>query len=302
MKEICIYNENKVAEVIKGNDSLKAMDVNRTYEKLVFWAKMNYIREQNNYYYTTDSVLDSFMDGFMNNNYAGIQAAKTRLNSLFRELNIDYTFKGKNSKEIERDTDFYSLDDIESIAGHLINPQDKFIVYALFNGIQGTRFEDLINIKVEDVDFSKHIVHLKNRDIKMDEVFEQITKKTIFQEVYYKTGNLRKTSESYELNMSNKYVLKPKPTSKNNKGFDKFSMSGIKTRLNKISIELEDTEYYPLTSRKLVKSGILIDMKRIEDKTGVKWTNVSLENYKKENHLSFTVFEMLATYRQMHEE
>ena len=302
MKEICIYNENKVLETLEKVDSLKSMKVNNIYEKLVFWVKMNYFKEREGYYYTTDKVLDDFINECVYDKYASVQSTKSMLNLLFKELDIDYRFKGKSSKEFKRDTNFYNSEDMEFIAGLLINPQDKFIVYALFNGIKGTEFEDLINIKVDDIDFDKHVIHLKDKDVIMDKVFEEITKKTIFQGEYYKIGNLDRTSKGYELNMSNKYILKPKPTSKNNKGLGKFSVSGMKTRLRKISSELEGSEYYPLTSGRLLKSGVLVDMKKIEDETGIRWTNINLEKYKKENHLSFIVFEMLNTYRQIYAE
>lgn len=300
MKEICIYNENKILEIVAQWSESKMQTTMKYYRRLLFWVTTNNPVEYMGNYYTTDTVLDNFLEECAGSTYSATRLAKTTLNSLFRELNIDYEFKAKASKHFERDVNYYSLSDIQFITSQLANAQDKFIIYALFEGIRGVHFSDLTGIKVTDVDFEYHIIHLPNRDVKMNEEFEEITKKTIFQEVYYKWGNLERTSVGYELNMKNEYVLKPKPYSKNNQGIGKFTESGLKTRINKINEEIQDIKYCPITSEKLVRSGILITMKRIEDETGIVWNQYNLRDYKKENHLKFDVYELLNIYRQIY--
>lgn len=300
MKEICIYNEKKIVEVTAKWKPDKIRTTIGYYQRLLFWVTLNNPREYKGNYYTTEQVLDEFLDECASTTYSSALLAKSNLNFLFKELNIDYQFKGKSSKQYERDTNYYNLEDIQFICSLLVNPQDKFIIYALFEGIRGTYFSDLTGIKVTDVDFDKHVIHLSNRDVKMNEEFEEITKKTIFQEVYYKRGNLERTSIGYELNMENEYVLKPKPHSKNNNGTGQFSEPGLKTRFQKINEELKGSKYYPMTSEKIVRSGILLEMKRIEDETGIKWNQYNLKDYKIENHLKFNQFEMLNIYRQMY--
>ena len=49
----------------------------------------------------------------------------------------------------------------------LQNPQDKFIIWALFKGICGTKAVDLLNLKVEDIDFNENTIKYNGKIIIM---------------------------------------------------------------------------------------------------------------------------------------
>ena len=117
----------------------------------------------------------------------------------------------------------------------LDNAQDKFIVLAVYNGIAGkSNMSELLNLKVEDVDFKKHIITVGDREVHMDKEFEKITKEAIEQDVYISEVNSKHGLEEYELNRESEYVVRIRPKAINNWGLEPMKYGGFRARINAI--------------------------------------------------------------------
>lgn len=67
----------------------------------------------------------------------------------------------------------------------LLNDQDKYIFYCLFEGIKGKQYQELINLKMSDIDEEKCMAHLcTGRDIYVDPHFIEICKMADVQTEY----------------------------------------------------------------------------------------------------------------------
>ena len=162
----------------------------------------------------------------------------------------------------------------------LDNPQDKFILYALYNGVAGhNNMSDLLNLKVEDVDFKKHIIKLKDKTIKMDTEFEKITKEAIQQDYYYINRNSKFGREGFDLNMSSPYVLKVKITNKTDFGLAPLKYDAFMGRMRKIQLEAGIQE----TASQIETSGAVNELLTIKKN----WTVLDIEFYQRNNNLRF---------------
>lgn len=128
---------------------------------------------------------------------------------------------------------YITLDKLKEVTMNLDNAQDKFILFSIYNGIAGGRdMEELLNLKVSDIDLENNVIHLKDRDVEFDEHFKKIIEDTINQKIYFvenKHGN-RVTMEEYTLNSESLYVIKTRPNARNLNGLEKMKYAGFRTR------------------------------------------------------------------------
>ena len=171
----------------------------------------------------------------------------------------------------------YTIREIEKIIDKCVNPQDKFIIYALFKGINGTRADDLLSIKVEDVDFKEKTIELKNKTIVMDDYMVRLIKDAIGQKEYIKiskTGDVC-SNETYLFNDKCPYVIKGKPNSKNNMGKNKYGYEGLRRRLQMLGSDTNSR----LSIDTLNRSGILYELNKIKSN----WKNSEIKTALKQN-------------------
>ena len=84
-------------------------------------------------------------------------------------------------------------DDFIDLINHkIVNDQDKFVFFCLFEGIKGKNYEEIWKMKMSDIDEKNRVVHLcTGRDVYVPEEFIQIAHKADIQEEYIGiTGNL----------------------------------------------------------------------------------------------------------------
>ena len=82
----------------------------------------------------------------------------------FDELDTDMLFNCVS--KIKMNKSILSYEDFSYLISHQIkNEQDKYIFYCLFEGIKGKNYQDIVNMKLKDIDESKMIVHLESRDV-----------------------------------------------------------------------------------------------------------------------------------------
>ena len=167
----------------------------------------------------------------------------------------------------------YTEEELKERIKGLQNPQDKFIIWALFKGICGTKAVDLLNLKVEDIDFNDNTISYNGKLLIMDDYFRKITMDAINQEVYIKNNYVGEEYHGvpdYSLNMDSKYVIKGKPNVKNNNGLNPFGFEGLRRRLSKLG-EITDSRF---GTDLLDRSGMLQTLQK--EKT--EWTSTEIKN------------------------
>lgn len=197
-------------------------------------------------------------------------------------------------KEHVQDTSdrYYTREEIQDVCDLFINPVDKFIVYGLFCGINGKGRSELLNLTKDQINFDNNTILLSDRIVYIDEYMKTILEDTLDPEAgkyyhkYIDDSMQGTTSESYQLNMKSKYVIKTKPYSKNNYGEMPMKLAGFNQRIKSLNEYIED---FKLVPRDIVRSGIIDKMYRIK-KDG--WTQGQVEEFLKQNNIKAQAFEL----------
>ena len=126
---------------------------------------------------------------------------------------------------------YISRENLMDVIGLLTNPQDQFILMAIYNGIAGkNNMSDLLNLKVKDVDFEKHIITVGDRIIPMDADFEKITLETVTEKIYYSESTSKYANKDVEFNPESPYVIKVTPIASNLWGIQPLKYTGFRTK------------------------------------------------------------------------
>lgn len=213
-------------------------------------------------------------------------------NVLKKEKNIN-TFTSSDFIIKETIDNLITKEELDLLVNELENPQDQFILYALFNGIYGKQAQELRYLTVNQVDLKKQTITLENRVIKMDKEFSEITASAIEQNSYYLTHfSDGARVEKIEFNMSCKYVIKQRMIARNSNGLDVISYEGFRARLKKLSKVLG----FNVTSDSLVKSGYAYKL----NLTGEKVTYDLIEKMKKEHKMVTSIATLYKTYNNIY--
>lgn len=221
---------------------------------------------------------------------------KTRLigesaTTVYTNLRILRDILKENKYDIDIDTNRYSdmikfnvnkyftRNQIKNICSAFLNAQDKFIVYALFNGIMGKDYVELRFLKVTDIAKDYSYINLPNRRFICDDYMKEILEDVI-EEDYYTKSEIRGSSKEteYKFNMNCEYVIKTRPTKLTDNGMKAISKNGIQNRLKTLSIAFEDLDIH-LTGKTLQKSGIIYDMYEQEAYECMNWTIPEIKRY-----------------------
>ncbi|WP_090739349.1 site-specific integrase [Paenibacillus sp. Mc5Re-14] len=171
----------------------------------------------------------------------------------------------------ERKT-YFSYAEKEAILSTLVNKQDSFIIEALWNGIQGTKVNELANLKIDDIDIKNRKISLRNdkgeivRVVNVDKNDTSLIEMAILanqEKEYYRlngeadyTANLKDTVEL----APSEYVLKSAITMHKGlpRGGQRVSHHTIYNRLDMVR-SLEEMEEYKdaLVSKNIVRSGMI---------------------------------------------
>ena len=213
-------------------------------------------------------------------------------NVLKKEKNIN-TFASAEFVIKQTIDNLITKEKLDALVNELENPQDQFILYALFNGIYGKRAEEIRSLRVDQVDLKNQTITMENRVVKMDKDFTEITASAIEQNSYYLThfSNGARVEQA-EFNMSCKYVIKQRRIEKNNDGLDIITYDGFRARLKKLSKVLG----FNVTCDSLVKSGYAHKV----HESGMKVTYENLDKFKKENKMVTSVVTLYKTYHNIY--
>lgn len=203
-----------------------------------------------------------------------------------------------NIQDIQEETpnkpNMFTKEEIIDICNTLVNAQDRFILYALFSGIRGNKYEDLVNLKTKDINFdTKEIKLPSGRIMIMDEYLEDILRDVTdkeFGSYYYKLNRSGKydINSFYKFNMDSEYVLKVKPTVTNNHGVGCMSFQGLQTRFKGLSSIL-DTEILGVN---VYRSGVIYKMHEIKQN----WVQSEIDAFLKDNGYKLTPYETKRAY------
>lgn len=173
--------------------------------------------------------------------------------------------------------------ELKEMLNKLDNGVDKFILAGLFYGLNDSdNREQLLNITKNMVDIEKSTITLQSgRVVIMDEILKSVTTEALNQKIYVKMGSQGRTNEDYEFNLNSQYVIKVKPTSKNNNGTEPLTNAGFKSRIRSIS-EFLTGSASTLTPTELKKAGAYSLLESQQNKM----TIMEAESILKKNGLS----------------
>ncbi|MDB8790674.1 HNH endonuclease [Romboutsia sp. 1001216sp1] len=179
---------------------------------------------------------------------------------------------------------YFIRQEIQDICNKLENPQDKFIIYAIFNGICGVEVINLRNLKRDDIDMKKKRIYSKGLTINMDNFMYDICKDLLSTDEYYAPG------KTYLLNKENPYAIRPIPAGKNINGVGAYSTNGIKNKIAKIGKLLNEK----ISTVNLVRSNILTDLAE----KGKIFTLAEMTEYLKSNNYNLDPYQTLKIYEK----
>lgn len=190
--------------------------------------------------------------------------------------------------------DIITKKELEEIINKLENGIDKFIIAGFYYGLNGSSNykEQLLNLKADCVDFEKETINLPDgRIVKMDKLLKQVTKEAIEQKIYIKMGSQGRTNEDYILNSSSPYIIKSKPTKRNNNGIMPLKEVSIGCRIMAIS---------NYTGKKISPSLLKISgVYEVLKNKNKHWSISKAEEFLKENNMSIRKNNLIPILREL---
>lgn len=170
----------------------------------------------------------------------------------------------KNIQTVENSNRFIKREEFYSEINKLRNPSDKAILLLLFEGVMGTGYKELLNLKVEQIDTVKGEVKLDGRVIELDEVGKDILIATINQKEYLLDDSSFNLNKKYyfKLNSKSPYLIKSKPTVNTKDGMSPLGVEGVKSKISRLFASM-NLEF--VTGQSLVYSGIIEKLLKYEN-------------------------------------
>ena len=141
----------------------------------------------------------------------------------------------------------------------IVNDQDKFIFFCLFEGIKGKNYQEIVDMKMADIDEDNLLVHLSSRDVGVSSDFINICKKADKQTVY--VGLVGNEIERNLVPGSN--IVKEKS---NSQGKD-LNRTVYNTIVRNIATVFELADV--VTAKSIRDSGLIYYLNKRADKLGV---------------------------------
>lgn len=172
----------------------------------------------------------------------------------------------KNKENASR---YISRNTLHNRMKNMVNPQDKAILLLLFEGLFGYEYDEILNLRVDDIDFETNEIIVDNRIVIVSEYTKNILKESMNKKEYYKSFvvgiNDSTTNESYVLNGSSPYLIKTKPSKRTKNGLTPLGVEGFKSKIKKILDEIGLGNATPLT---IYHSGLIEKILSKEYKIG----------------------------------
>ena len=142
--------------------------------------------------------------------------------------------------------------EMEKKISNLLNPRDRCLVYAIFEGIQGKQFSELVSLNINQVEGNK--IHLATRTIEVSNKFINLLHETSEEYTYFSYGKKQKIMHYHEEDTN---VFKMTPNSRKTSALRKRQR--LYTNLTRIKEYLDDPA---ITTTSLTESGRIDMIKR----------------------------------------
>lgn len=148
------------------------------------------------------------------------------------------------------------------------NEQDKALFSFIFWCGKGKGFANIVNLKISDIDKENRIIHLKDRDVQVDEKLINYLINAHHQERYEKcNGNNTSNADFISLN-KNKYIFRGAVNRRSTD--DKVKIQVLTNRVNKLN---EFLGVFNVSMNSIEKSGMIYFLKEDMKKTNRKDLN-----------------------------
>lgn len=230
-------------------------------EKFIFENMMSKTKQSSRTYC---NILSSYIQWSIDNKLSSNIENPININQEYFEKFVE------NKKPL-----YISKDEIDAIIFNIVNAQDAFIIKALFEGIQGKQLAELVNLEYKDIvkaEENENVLKLFNdRIVKVETDTIRLAKQAYREESYLKKNGEMDYSENIKDTIKlaeSFFVLKPTATRASNNG-GKITHYSIYNRLEMIK-SLEEFEEYSdaLTTKNIVRSGMLYEAKKILERDG----------------------------------
>lgn len=276
------------------NNNVKEYDVKKERMKKYFLDYLGKTKE------ITINSLENFIYKYLKTcNRSSFYTNITLYNEILNELEIKHHFESSDyiGECVKADEhNFFTKEEIIDICQTFSNAQDRFIVYALWNGINGKEFFNLRNIKLTDIARDDSSININGEIFKCDEYMQKCVRYTRLAYMYQTLGE--GVYSYYVFNMDSPFLLKTRCTKKNNDGKNIMTKPIIQQKLVKL------TKYYNeryggninLSGRNLIKSGVLYKLHEVEQKENITWSISKMDKWLKENGIKMNMNEIYRTY------
>jgi len=245
---------------------------------------------------------DELLNMFVNQSQSGIANLRSFLSKYFDYLvskkclddnifltNKDLSLRNINQQKL-KSNDVFTEDDFKILMLNLTGHRHiQFILYAAYSGIT---LRDLSKVKLEDLDFANKKVHLKNKDIHVDDEFIRLY------ELFYKTNarvGLGNINNEKKLISYKHYILKyaDDPKIKNIETDERFEALAERQWSRYLQSVLNYLNY-DITLASIKKYGVRDKFVNLMKESNIKITSENIGGYVnkfcKENKMSYSSF------------
>ena len=241
--------------------------------------------------------IDNFIRGYLScKNRSSFYQNMKALNEILEENNIQQLDSSKYTQYVDVDCEhrYFTKEEIQDLCSTFLNASDQFLVYALFCGIYGKNYSEIINMKVSQIADDYSYITLSNgTKFECDEFMQEILEDTMNECYYYSyTLDSMRSQDVIEYNTSSEYLIKVMPTKRNNQGLNPITTHSIQRRL----IRLSEVTEVVFSGTTLMRSGIIYKMYQMEKDLGVHWSYSKVEKYLKANKIRNSVEQIYKSY------
>ena len=203
------------------------------------------------------------------------------------------------SEQNESDIKYVGWKELDKNINKIENAIDVAIIYLLRYGVSGNQFIELRNLKVDDIDLYNKIVHLKDRDVEIDDKVADILKDAIRQDKYVTMVHNEDAVKlnDYDFNMNCEYLIKQRKTTRNDDGLDPYGFSGFTARVYRIFQALDMN----ISAINLLQSNAIEKLIQHEDSLGKKLSTREIKEYFKAVGITCYSFQMKEASRWIRE-
>ena len=171
---------------------------------------------------------------------------------------------------------YITREDLLKGVDSLINAQDQAIIMLLFEGIMGKGYHSLSTVKTKDIDFENNTITVGDRVFTINKDSMDIFRAASRQDTYEKLGEGGSGDSRYDFNMNSPYLIKGKPSKRNDNGLDYIKENGIKPRIVKL---IKEMELENLTGLSIYHSGLLEKLQAYQNECGKTLTQTDVVAY-----------------------